>query len=141
MIDIDFTLGIQAINFFVMLWFLNRFVFKPVLKHVDERELKFKEMDERAHLSAKKLDDATAEYDNKIIAIRHESAEITASARKEAQESAVLLHEKARAQVKKEIDQATQEIGDEVERASAKLSKDVKSLAGSLAEKILGRSV
>ncbi len=139
MIDIDFTLGIQLVNFFIMLWFLNRFVFRPILKTADDRESKIKELEERSKLAAEKLEEATASYENGVVAIRHEASETVASTRKEAQDVSARIREKARKEYKSKVDKAALEIQEEVEKVSSDLKKDIGGFAETLATKILGR--
>jgi len=33
-----FTIGAQALNFVILVWLLKRFLFKPILHAIDERE-------------------------------------------------------------------------------------------------------
>ena len=47
MINLDTTLIIQMINFLVLLWILNRFLFKPILDLLDERRGRVQESEER----------------------------------------------------------------------------------------------
>ncbi len=141
MIDINFTLIIQAINFFVMLWFLNRFIFRPVLKTVDEREAKIRELEENARRANDRFEKSAAEYEKGVSDIRRESSEIVVSAGKEAQVASAKIQEEACGRFKKKLDEAAEDIEKDVAQASATLKKDVGALAGSLATRILGRKV
>ncbi len=40
MLALDYTIIIQAINFIILLWLLNRFVYKPILNILEERSRK-----------------------------------------------------------------------------------------------------
>lgn len=139
MIDIDFTLGIQLVNFLVMLWFLNRFVFKPVLKIVDDRDARMASMDKDARTAIAKCDHAEAEYERKIIQLRHESAETVNKARKDALEAAAVITGQAKARFTEEMETAKKRINAEVEHAGKGLEKDMAVFAESLASRILGR--
>ena len=33
-----FTVGAQAVNFIILVWLLKRFLYKPILNAIDERE-------------------------------------------------------------------------------------------------------
>ncbi len=40
MLALDYTIIIQAINFIILLWLLNRFVYKPIINILEERSQK-----------------------------------------------------------------------------------------------------
>lgn len=56
-----FTVIAQAINFLVLVWLLKRFIYKPILKGIDEREKKIaaqiKDADDRKAAAIKEQDD------------------------------------------------------------------------------------
>ena len=33
-----FTVGAQALNFLILVWLMKRFLYKPILRAIDERE-------------------------------------------------------------------------------------------------------
>ncbi len=141
MVEVNYTLIIQTINFLVMLWFLNRFIFKPVLKHIDERDRKMGAMSEEVEDLAKRGEAALAKYETEIREIRREASEAVSSARQESLGIQAKILDEARADFKKTIDKSRKEMEKEVSIASESLKKDLDRFAGSLAEKILGRKV
>lgn len=141
MIEVNFTLIIQAINFLVLLWFLNRFIFRPILSHIDEREQKFKDLTDEADRFARRGEESKARYEKDIVEIRHSAAEIVAAARKEAQENSARILEDSKAKFKGIIETSRTQIKNEVDVASGSLNKELKEFGQSMAEKILGRSM
>jgi F-type H+-transporting ATPase subunit b len=141
MIDIDFTLIIQAINFIIMLWFLNRFIFQPVLKHVEAREAKVKEIEDGASDFVKRGEEAMAKYEQELSNIRHDASDTVSKARQEARERQNELIDGAKSEFRGMIDKARDEIKGEVDSASSSLNSEVDNFARSLTEKILGRKV
>ncbi|MGK7344399.1 MAG: F0F1 ATP synthase subunit B [Candidatus Nitrospinota bacterium M3_3B_026] len=141
MIDINFTLGVQAVNFLLLLWFLNSFIFKPVLRAVEERERRIKELEDGAREVAGRSEKALAEYEKMIVDTRREAARIVNSARSDAQDASSRVIEDARRRFNEKFDKAMEEVNGEVESASRALKKQIGDLASSLAGKILGRRV
>jgi len=141
MIEINWTLWVQAANFIVMLVFLNHFIFKPILAHVEKRESEIRALREEADGLRKKGEAALAEYEAGIARIRSEAAAEIGSARAKAQEetSAKLLH--ARKEFDAKIEAARAGIRKELETASAALKPEIDKFARSLAGKILGRGI
>ncbi|MBI4666519.1 MAG: F0F1 ATP synthase subunit B [Nitrospinae bacterium] len=141
MIEINFTLAIQAVNFLLMLWFLNAFVFKPILRVVAEREKKFKTMEQEGKGLAERCDNALTQYESKLAQIKKDAAEITGGARRGAQEASAKIMEDARGRFKQAVEKARLDIQKDADTASEQLKKDVNALAQGMAAKIIGRSV
>lgn len=134
-------LAIQAVNFLFMLWFLNRFIFKPILKAVDEREARFKGLERDGKDLLERGAAALGDYEKKLAQLRHDSAEVTASARKEAQEAASKIIDDAKSSFRQAVEKARADIAKDAETAGAAIKKDVTLFAGLIASKIIGRDV
>jgi F-type H+-transporting ATPase subunit b len=142
MIDIyPWMLLVQIANFLFMLWFLNRFIFKPILKAVDERESKFKGLDSDGKSLLARGEAALAGYEKKLTALRHESAEVTATARKEAQDASLKIIDDAKGSFKQAVDKARADIAKDAQTAGDAIKKEVALFAGLIATKIIGRNV
>jgi F-type H+-transporting ATPase subunit b len=63
-----FTVGAQALNFLILVWLMKRFLYKPILQAIDEREKRI--ATELANADAKKAE-AQKEHDE----LQHKSAE------------------------------------------------------------------
>ncbi|MBI5078450.1 F0F1 ATP synthase subunit B [Candidatus Saganbacteria bacterium] len=141
MIEVNYTLGVQLLNFLIMLWFLNAFVFKPILRSVEERERRIKGMENEGKGAAERCETALAEYEAKIKQMKHEASEITAASRKKAQEAAGKIMDEAKGVFKERIDKARADINKDLDAASATLKKEVSGVASLIASRIMGRSV
>jgi len=51
-----FTVIAQIINFFILVWLLKRFLYKPILKAIDEREKKIASQLEDANAKEEKAE-------------------------------------------------------------------------------------
>lgn len=103
-----FTVIAQVINFFVLVWLLKRFLYKPILKAIDEREGKI----------TAELKDADAK---KAEAIKAQD-EFKAKNETFDQEKKGML-EKAVTDVKKERERLLQEVRSDVSTLRSKLEK------------------
>lgn len=142
MVDIDMTLIAQAVNFLFLLWFLNKFAYKPVLKMMEDRKAKI----------ASDISEAETAK-NTAKAAQVEAAQVLANARIEAQaiidnakKTAVSAQEKILADAKQEQDRiiadAQAVIATEKQKAMEEIRAQVVELsllaAGKIVEKKLG---
>jgi F-type H+-transporting ATPase subunit b len=141
MISLNITLLFQAVNFFIMLFFLNTFLFKPVLQVYEERLRKMASLEESAKGTARKADDAVADYEKKLSEMRRESAEVIANSRKEGLEESARVVAAAQAEFNSRLDESRKQLSAEVETVAQTLKKDVSVFASALSTSILGRSV
>ena len=70
----------QVVNFLLLLYLLNRFLFKPVLKLLDERESRIKKGLEDAEAAAKDRELAKAEREAALDEARKEAQAMVDSA-------------------------------------------------------------
>ncbi len=141
MISVDWTLGLQFVNFIILLLVLNKLLYKPLTGIMAERREKI----EGSHAEAKTLQ---AAIDEKMERYQHQLAEAKAQANAEraklkkaaTDEEATLLaeaHEKALQRLQAIKDQ----VAVEADAASQTLQKEARALAGQIATKILGREL
>src|SRR3989338_6119701 len=76
----------QIINFAILLAILGKFVYKPVMKMLDDRREGTLRAIEREEFSAKKLLEAEADKENILVAARLESEKILETARQDGEE-------------------------------------------------------
>src|SRR3990170_3352339 len=75
-------LAFQVINFLILLYLLNRFLFKPVLARLDERSEKIGKGLEDAEVAARDRELARAEREAAVAEARTEANEMIARANK-----------------------------------------------------------
>ncbi|MDA8407421.1 MAG: hypothetical protein M0T73_11285 [Deltaproteobacteria bacterium] len=141
MINVNFTLFIQLINFLILLLLLNSLLYKPVLAKIREREAKIKgDRDKASQLDAEVMEQEKKHQDALIEARQvagKEKAELLAEAKK----SEADILEKARIEAARIVDEMKSSIQDESEKARAALKGEMAPLAQSISEKILGRAI
>jgi len=140
-ISVDWTLGLQFLNFIILLIILNKLLYRPLKKIIDER----RETITSSHAAAKDLE---ADIDEKMQRYQQQLSDAKIQANEErnkikkaaSEEEARILseaHEKATARLHTIKSQVANEAGE----ASKTLKSEVKSLAGQIATKILGREL
>jgi F-type H+-transporting ATPase subunit b len=124
-----FKLAFQIINFLLILYLLNRFVFRRVLALLDERQERIAKGLEDAESAARDRELARAEREAALDEARKEAAAMIARATKIAEDSRAEIVAAARAEAEKVAARATEEITAEKQRAIAELRSQVADLA------------
>jgi F-type H+-transporting ATPase subunit b len=127
----------QVVNFLLLLYLLNRFLFKRVFALLDERQQRISKGLEDAEAAARDREAARAEREAALADARKEAAELLANAQKIAEDSRREITETARAEADKLTERAREEIAGERDRAIADLQKHVAELALAAASKLV----
>jgi F-type H+-transporting ATPase subunit b len=131
-------LAFQVANFLILLYLLNRFLFKPVLARLDERNQKIGKGLEDAESAARDRELARAEREAAVSEARKEAQEMVARANKIADDTRKEILDTARAEAEKVTARAREEITAEKERAMAELRGQVADLALLAAGRLVG---
>jgi F-type H+-transporting ATPase subunit b len=127
----------QVLNFLLLLWLLNRFLFKPVLARLDERQGRISKGLEDAESAARDRELARAEREAAVAEARREAQAMIARANKIAEDSRTEIVAAARAEAEKVTARAREEITAEKEKAMAELRATVADLALEAAGKLV----
>jgi F-type H+-transporting ATPase subunit b len=122
-------LAFQIINFLLILYLLNRFLFRRVLALLDERQERIAKGLEDAEAAARDRELARAERDAALDEARKEAQTMIARASKIAEDSRAEIVAAARTEAEKVAARATDEITAEKQRAIAELRSQVADLA------------
>ena len=131
----------QIINFLVILYLLNRFLFKSVLARLDERSTKISKGLEDAEAAARDRELARAEREAAVAEARKEANEMIARANKIAEDTRNEILADARAEAEKVSTRAREEIVAEKEKAMAEIRGQVAELALAAAGKLVRREM
>ncbi len=141
MINVNFTLFIQLINFLILLLLLNSLLYKPVLAKIRERESKIKaDRDKASQLDAEVLEQEK-KHQEALIEARQVAGKEKAELLAEAKKSEADILEKARIEAARIVDDMKSSIQAESEKVRAALKGEMAPLAQSISEKILGRAI
>ena len=139
MIEINLTIVIQVVQFLLLLFILNRFLFRPTINLIEEREKKITTWKEETKNFHESMQERLQSYENQIV---------------EAKVDAQAQQELVTAELKEEEDKKLEAVSEEAVRIVAstreKLQQETELLRGQLreqaeemsqlvAEKVLGR--
>ena len=127
----------QIVNFLLLLYLLNRFLFKGVARMLDERRSRISKGLEDAEAAARDRELARAEREAAVAEARKEAAAMIASANKIATDTRDEILAEARAEAEKVTQRAREEITAEKEKAMAELRAQVADLALEAAGKLV----
>jgi F-type H+-transporting ATPase subunit b len=130
-------LAFQIVNFLLLLYLLNRFLFKRVLAFLDERQARIAKGLEDAESAARDRELARAEREAALDEARKEAAAMIARASKIAEDSRAETVAAAKAEAEKVTARAREEIIAEKEKAIAELRTQVADLALEAAAKLV----
>ncbi len=134
-------LGFQVVNFLLLLYLLNRFLFKPVLARLDERSTKIGKGLEDAEVAARDRELARAEREAAVTEARKDAADMLARANKIAEDTRKEILDQARSEAEKVTARAREEIVAEKDRAMAEIRSQVADLALMAAGKLVQRQM
>jgi F-type H+-transporting ATPase subunit b len=127
--------------FFSAMWLLQKFLFRPIVAILEERE-------SEARLASESFAKAQAEFaaaaervENELSLARREALKLREDLRAEGQQLRSAKTEAAKKESLETLAAASSEMDELARKASGELPSRVKALAQSLAEKVLGRVV
>ena len=127
----------QVVNFLLLLYLLNRFLFKRVFALLDERRTRISKGLEDAEVAARDRELARAEREAAVEEARKEAASLLANANKIATDTRDEILAKAREDAEKVTERAREEITAEKDKAMAELRAQVADLALEAAGKLV----
>jgi F-type H+-transporting ATPase subunit b len=133
-----FKLAFQIVNFLILLYLLNRFLFRSALKRIDERQAKLNQGLEDAAAAARDRELARAEREAALAEARKDSEELVARAAKTAEATSAEILAEAKASAEQLVVRAREEIAAEKDRALAEIRGEVADLALDAAGKLVG---
>ena len=131
-------LGFQIVNFLLLLYLLNRFLFKRVLRLLDERQTKISQGLEDAETAARDRELARAEREAALAEARREAEAMVQRAAKTAEATSAEILAEAKASAEQITTRAREEISAEKDRALAEIRGEVADLALEAAGKLIG---
>ncbi len=141
LINLDKSLIIQGINFLILLFLLQRILYKPLLAKMSERTEAIRQSlaeAQRARAEAAQQQEENAE---RLRAAYAEAASIRAAALKEAAEEQRRLVDAARAEAARLVESARAQMDADIRHAREDLRREVADLAIGVAEKLIRKSL
>jgi len=125
---------------FLVFWFIfSRLFFQPFLNLLSERERRFKELNDRSEELIKQARAADQEREARLAEVRKGAIARRETERRKAEAEAAQMMEAAKAAARETLEQVRVKIETELKAAERELEQMGHSLAGELAERVLGR--
>lgn len=131
----------QLINFAILLFVMRMFLYKPVLRILDERKTRIEEGLNRAEQAAAQASASQDEARRVIEEARGQGRELVASAQEAAARLRAELEERARVDANGIVSRARDEIQNERDQAIEQLRREFTDLALAAAERVIGQSL
>ncbi|MGB9553508.1 MAG: ATP synthase F0 subunit B [bacterium] len=138
MINLNFTLIIQVINFLFLMWALNRLLFRPILKNLSEREGEVIRLKKHAEELSQKAKEVQEEYNKKIKQAQMRALEEKERAREKSLEEAAQLLRGAQAEAEKRLMTTKELMIEKAESARRGFDHLGRDLAQDILNKLLG---
>ncbi len=128
-------------NFLFLFFMLRKFLFKPVMKMIDDRQKEIDDLYKDAEGAKKDAQAKQQEYDRKLSAAQQTSEQLVreAVARGQSREEEILRQ--ANAQASAMMDKAADDIAREKKKAVNDAKDEISVIALSIAGKVVGREL
>jgi F-type H+-transporting ATPase subunit b len=140
-LDINYTMIIQMVNFLVLIFILNILLYKPLLGIIDRRKAKLRESDENIKNLNQKVTDRMADYDEKIKQAKLDAMEKKNELLKQGSDEAKVIIDAVRAELPQFLSQYQSQMDNEINEARRILRDNSRKISVEIAEKVLGRAV
>lgn len=131
-------LGLQVVAFLVLLWFLSRFVYPPIIRMLDKRDEAIEASAKAAQDAQKQAENTEAEVNRLLKEAKREATEIVSTAKDEAAGIVEAADEKAKARAEHIVTEAREQIDKDILAAKKALRDETVSLVAAATEKVLG---
>ena len=139
--DINLTLVGQTIAMIVFVWFTMKFIWPPIMKAIEERQIRIADGLAAAELGQQSLDNAKTEAATIISEARSQASGILDQAHARANEIVAEGKAEGVRERERQLAAARAELEQEMNRAREELRGQVSAIAVASAEKILKREI
>lgn len=141
MININATLLVQLVNFLLLMYLLNRLLFRPMLRVLEERSQRTEGRRKQAAQITSEGQALWDDYQKRLQAAKADADRTRTQVIRQAEAQRDRLLEDASAEADKAVAQVRARLRAESEDARKALRAQVGPLAAAVAQRILGRAV
>lgn len=141
MVEINLTIIIQVVQFLILVYFLNRLLFKPTTQTMKERQSKIVAWEEKARALQERARAKIASYEKEL-------KEAKAKAQEEQKRISIELSQQEEKRLQALFDEAAQMVAatkqavkEETERLRQELRQQAQEMSQMVTEKVLGRKM
>jgi F-type H+-transporting ATPase subunit b len=140
-VSLDYSLGIQIVNFIILIFILNRLLYKPLLSMIDKRRQRFAESEAEIRRLQGTVEQKMAAYDEKLRQAKTTAIEQKNEIIRQGAEEAKEIIDVVRAEIPGLMEQFQVRMAGEIDAAKRTLSIQSQKLSVEIAEKVLGRGL
>ncbi len=140
MVDINWTVSIQIINFLVLIFVLNMVLYKPIRKILKERKAKVEGLSQGIQSATQQAEEKDHAFDQGLRDARTRGQREKETMLQEAAREEREIVGKIMDQAREDLTAVKSKIGKDVDAVKAALERDVDAFADAITQKILGRT-
>jgi F-type H+-transporting ATPase subunit b len=140
-INLDYTILVQMINFLVLVFVLNLLLYKPILGIMDKRKKQFQDTEDDIKRLNLTIEERMATYEEKLRLAKMDALNQKNDILKEGADQAKTVIDAARAEIPGMMEQFNEKMKKEIAEARSILSGQSHKISVGIAEKLLGRSI
>ena len=141
MINPDITLLIQMINFLILLFVLNKILFRPIRNIIKERNQIVDDFNSDITSLTNQAQESGEQFEEKILEARKKGMERVQSMKAEGEEAEAQLISATSEEVRGKVEEARKQVATDIQAARDKLLEQVQAFSVAMTEKILERSI
>ena len=141
MINLDITLVVQMINFLVLLFILNKILFRPIRNIIKERNQIVEDFNSDITSLTGQAQESGDQFEEKIQEARKKGMDRVQSMKAEGEEAEAQLIASTSEEVHSKVEEARTQVKADIQAARDKLKEQVQAFSVAMTEKILERSI
>ena len=141
MVSLDYSLGIQIVNFLLLIFILNVLLYKPILGMIDRRKKQLEESESEIKRLQESVEQKMAAYEEKLRQAKAAAVEQKSEIIGQGAEEAKTVIEGVRAELPGIMEHFRVKMDGEITAARKILTDQSQKLSVEIAEKVLGRSL
>ena len=141
MVSLDYSLGIQIVNFLLLIFILNLLLYKPILGMIDRRKRQLEEFEGEIKRLQQSVEQKMAAYEEKLRQAKAAAVEQKNEIIGQGAEEAKTVIEGVRAELPGIMEHFRVKMDGEIAVARKILTDQSQKLSVEIAEKVLGRSL
>lgn len=140
MVNVDWTILVQIVNFLILIFILNFVLYKPIRSIMQQRKAKFEGLADSISSASKEAEDKNQAFTDGIKSARSKGQKQKEALMQAAAEEERTIVAEINAKAKADLDAVKAQIAKEAGTVKQELEKEIDTFANTITEKILGRA-
>jgi F-type H+-transporting ATPase subunit b len=140
-VSLDYSLIIQIVNFILLIFILNRILYRPLLGMLDQRKRQFADSEAEIKRLQETVDQKMAAYEEKLHQAKTAAVEEKKEIIRQGAQEVKAITDAVRAEIPALMDEFHSRLAGEMDAAKRILAGQSRKLSVEIAEKVLGRSL